>query len=103
MNFYWLTFTDGTSACCEGQSRWDVVNIAEALSGKEVAGDTSYSGLDGNENIQSLPYPSRNAIWKFKHPVHGEHPSFCMHPAKCAGRTSCPRGWPGFTGRSCDD
>ena len=38
MNTYWLTFTDGTSGNCQGQSEYDVKQIAEKLTGKTVAG-----------------------------------------------------------------
>jgi hypothetical protein len=29
------------------------------------------------------------------------YPGHCIHPEKCVGRTSCPRGWNGFPGQSC--
>lgn len=38
-------------------------------------------------DMQPLPYPGEPRLG-YK---SGDCPSFCMHPAKCAGRTSCPR------------
>lgn len=37
--------------------------------------------------IKPLPYPGEPRLG-YK---SGDCPSFCMHPDKCAGRTSCPR------------
>lgn len=46
-------------------------------------------GLSGMEitTAQPLPYPGEPRLG-YK---SGACPSFCMHPGKCAGRTSCPR------------
>ncbi len=38
-------------------------------------------------SLQPLPYPGEPRLG-YK---SGDCPSFCMHPAKCAGRHSCPR------------
>lgn len=38
-------------------------------------------------DIQPLPYPGEPRL----NYQSGDCPSFCMHPIKCAGRTSCPR------------
>ena len=84
MQAYWLTFTDGSEACCEGQSSYDAKVIAEALTGKTVAG-----GVYKDIEAKPLPYPATPRIWAFKHPVFGEEPDFCYRPKDCAGRSSC--------------
>lgn len=38
-------------------------------------------------SIETLPYPGEP---RFDYKA-GACPSFCLHPAKCAGRSSCPR------------
>lgn len=38
MQSFWLTFTDDSQACCEGQNPYDAKRIAEKLTGKKVAG-----------------------------------------------------------------
>ena len=38
-------------------------------------------------SVQSRPYPGEPRLG-YK---NGDCPSFCLHPAKCAGRSSCPR------------
>lgn len=38
-------------------------------------------------SIKPLPYPGEPRL-AYR---GGDCPSFCMHPAKCAGRSSCPR------------
>ena len=38
MQGYWITFTDGTSGYCEGNSAYDAKGIAEHLTGKTVIG-----------------------------------------------------------------
>lgn len=93
MRAYWITFTDGTSVCCEGQSEYDAGKIAEHVTGKTVK-DLKYQD---NEFVRGLPYPCNPRVWAFEHPIHGHHPTFCMHGDKCAGRGSCPRE------RACDD
>ena len=36
------------------------------------------------------------------HSLHTPYPGHCIHPEKCRGRSSCPRGWEGFEGgQSC--
>lgn len=95
MQAYWLKFTDGSAACCEGVSAYDAQLIAEKLSGKVVEGGPF--GADKNPNIKTLPYPASPCIWQHNHPVHGETPRFCYRPAQCAGSTSCPQR------RSCCD
>lgn len=39
------------------------------------------------KTLKVLPYPAEPRL-NYK---TGDCPSFCMHPTKCAGRTSCPR------------
>lgn len=85
MNNYWLTFTDGSEACCQGQNEYDAKKIAEKLSGKKVAGG-EYKDIAA----MVLPYPSSPVIWRFEHPIHGLTPTFCYTPKKCAGKTACP-------------
>lgn len=92
MQTYWLTFTDGTESCCQGQGEYDAKIIAEHFTGKTVAG-----GKYKDIAAKPLPYPATPVIWKHNHPVHGECPSFCHAPKQCAGRTACPQS------RSCCD
>lgn len=100
MQTFWLKFEDGSFACCDGQSPYDAISIAEHLSKKKVAAQpgakTSDYSADGKE-IKSLPYPADPCIWKFAHPKHGPCPSFCYKPHQCAGKTACPQN------RACDD
>lgn len=92
MQSYWLTFTDGTKGCCQGQSEYDAKVIAEKITGKTVAG-----GKFNDIEAKVLPYPAEPIIWQFDHPVSGKCPPFCFEPNKCAGKTSCPRA------RSCTE
>lgn len=93
MRAYWIVFTDGQRACCEGLHPDDAQRIAEALTGKKVAIDPS----SRKPSVRPLPYPAKPVIWRFYHPVIGATPTFCFRPDECAGRTSCPRD------RACDD
>jgi len=86
MMTFWLTFTDGTSASCQGDSPFDAKQIAEKVSGKTVGGE-KYA----ETHIKALPYPADPCIWKFEHPCHGETPSFCFKPSQCKGKTACPQ------------
>lgn len=86
MTPYWLTFTDGSHGCCEGQNEYDSKVIAEKLTGKTVAG-----GKYKDISAKLLPYPATPLIWQHDHPVHGKCPAFCLHPSQCAGHGSCPR------------
>jgi hypothetical protein len=88
MNAYWIKFTDGTEACCEGGSEFDAQRIAEKLTGKTVA-DTPNSWTAGD--VKPLPYPASPVIWQLDHPCHGKTPLFCYEPKQCAGRSSCPQ------------
>jgi len=100
MKAYWITFEDGTKACCEGQSAYDAQRIAEYLTDKKVkcgdAGGYNYNA-DENQNIQPLPYPATPIIWQHDHPISGKCPTFCYTPNHCAGHGSCTRNV------SCDD
>ncbi len=87
MHAYWLKFTDGTHACCQGESAYDAKIIAEKVTGKTVAGEQF------KPDAQSLPYPASPSVWRYEHPVHGITPDFCLHGDKCAGKTSCPRSY----------
>lgn len=88
MTPYWLTFTDGSEACCEGSSECDAKVIAEKLTGKTVAG-----GQYRDIAAKLLPYPAKPIIWQFDHPVSGKCPPFCFSPKQCAGRTACPKSY----------
>lgn len=93
MQAYWVTFTDGTEVCCEGQSAYDAKCIAEHFTKKTVAG-----GKYKDFSVKTLPYPASPVVWQFEHPTGGgKCPTFCYTPRKCAGLTSCPAN------RSCDD
>ena len=92
MQAYWLTFTDGSQACCEGQSAYDAKVIAEKFTGKTVAG-----GKYDNIEAKTLPYPASPVIWAFEHPVGGKTPTFCYTPKECAGNSSCRKN------RACTD
>lgn len=86
MNIFWLTFTDGSRACCEGENAYDAKRIAEKLTGKTVAG-----GEFKDFAAKPLPYPAKPVIWQLDHPVNGKCPDFCYSPRKCAGHTACPQ------------
>jgi len=86
MKTFWLTFTDGSTGSCQGESEFHAKSIAEKLSGKKVAG-----GEYQNIAAKPLPYPAEGCIWRFDDPVNGQCPTFCHEPRKCAGRTSCPQ------------
>lgn len=88
MKAYWLTFTDNSEACCEGQSPYDAKRIAEKLTGKTVAG-----GKYENIAAVGLPYPATPIIWQLDHPVGGKCPTFCHSPKTCAGKSSCPKSY----------
>ena len=93
MTPYWITFIDGTKACCEGQGPYDAKVIAEHVSGKKVQPKVAEpSGWNGADYcIEPLPYPASPALWQHDHPVHGKCPTFCYTPAQCAGKTHCHR------------
>lgn len=88
MTAYWITFTDGTQACCEGQSEYDAKKIAEKFTGKTVKGG-EFRDIDA----KPLPYPASPLIWQFEHPIHGKTPDFCHRPKQCVGRGSCPQSY----------
>lgn len=90
MSAFWIKFTDGSEACCEGRSAFDAQSIAEHLTSKTVA-DKPNNGTVGN--VKSLPYPASPIIWQLDHPVRGKHPLFCHDPKNCAGRSSCPKNY----------
>lgn len=79
MQPFWITFSDGSAACCEGQSMLDAKLIAERLTGKTSV------------KAEVLPYPAHPVIWQFNHPVYGVTPTFCFSPSRCVGRTACQR------------
>ena len=88
MTPWWLTFTDGSQACCEGQSAFHAKMIAEKLTGKKVAGG-DYNDIAA----KPLPYPATPIIWQFDDPCGGKCPPFCYSPKECAGRGSCPKSY----------
>ena len=92
MQAWWLTFTDGSSGCCEGGSEFDAKRIAEKLTDKTVAGG-DYADIAA----EGLPCPAIPIIWQFDHPVSGKCPTFCHSPRECAGRGCCPKD------RACND
>ena len=86
MKSWWLTFTDGSTACCDGEDEFDAKTIAEKLTGKKVAG-----GEYRDIAAKRLPYPANPNLWTFDHPVRGKCPPLCYSPRRCAGRSSCPQ------------
>ena len=90
MKAFWLTFTDGSAACCEGANEYDAQRIAEHLTGKVVA-DKKNNWSAGN--VKPLPYPASPIIWQLDHPVVGKCPTFCYSPSSCAGHGSCPKNY----------
>ncbi len=88
MKSFWITFTDGSQACCQGENPFDAKVIAEKLTGKTVGG-----GQYRDFSMKELPYPAKPIIWSFDHPVNGRCPEFCYSPAKCAGQTACPQSY----------
>jgi hypothetical protein len=89
MQTFWLKFTDGTEASCQGANAYDARRIAEHLSGKTIDGPK----YEGGPNVVTLPYPADPCLWKFDHPCHGKAPSFCHAPRQCKGRTACPQNY----------
>ena len=87
MESYWITFEDGSKACCQGQSAYDAKTIAAHVSGKKVKENGDIYGPTGAE---ILPYPASPIIWEFDHPAHGKTPHFCYKPEQCKGKRSCP-------------
>ncbi len=74
MEAWWIIFSDGkTSRCFEG-ARDDVLARAQAIGA--VA------------SIAVLPYPADP-----REAPMSQCPSFCYSPAKCAGRTACPKSY----------
>ena len=92
MTSYWLTFTDRSQACCEGESASDAKRIAEKLTGKKVAG-----GEYRDIAAKPLPYPASPIVWHLDHPVGCKTPPFCYSPSDCSGRSACPKQ------RACSD
>ena len=88
MKSFWLEFTDGSKACCEGASDYDAKIIAEKVTGKKVKGG-DFKDIAAKE----LPYPATPVIWQLDHPAHGKCPTFCYSPNTCAGRSSCPKDY----------
>ena len=88
MQAYWITFTDGSKGCCEGQSAYVAKRIAEKVANKKVMG-SEFS----DEGVEILPYPASPVIWQFDHPVTGKCPPFCHSPEQCKGGTSCPKSY----------
>jgi hypothetical protein len=88
MTPWWLTFTDGSQACCEGLTAYHAKRIAEKLTGKTVKG-----GQFDNIDAIKLPYPASPVIWQLDDPVGGKCPTFCSTPKQCAGRGSCPKSY----------
>jgi hypothetical protein len=74
MTPYWLSFTDGSSACMEAKTLVQAIISAEDLTGKVVT-----SG-------RCLPYPAVPRIGEMSNT-----PSFCYDPARCMGKSSCPK------------
>lgn len=100
MTAYWITFEDGSKACCEGSSAYDAIKIAEKISGKKVSipeGKELYSEGVADEIAKPLPYPARPMIWQLDHPVHGKTPTFCHSPEKCLDKGRCQ------SERACND
>lgn len=93
MQTYWLKFTDGSTGYCQGQSKHDVVTIAEKITGKTVEPGPNKWRKDEWESIKTNPYAVRNMIWAFEHPVYGKEPAFCNGGPQCIGRGACPRNF----------
>jgi hypothetical protein len=74
MTPYWLSFTDGTHGCCEGRSLSAAIIKAEDITGKIVS-----SG-------KCIPYPAVPVIYQ-----ESTCPAFCYDPARCLGKSSCPK------------
>lgn len=92
MTPYWITFDDGSKACCEGSDDYDAIGIAEKISGKKVSipeGKALYSDGVAYGIAKPLPYPASPVIWQFDHPVDGKTPTFCHSPEKCIGQGRC--------------
>lgn len=94
MKTYWLKFKDGSESCCQGESAFDAVQIAEKISGKKVAvPDNLKYRPEESDAVAALPYPASPCVWQFDHPVSGKTPLFCSTPKQCKGRWSCPKSY----------
>jgi hypothetical protein len=80
MTPWWITFEDGVGACVEALSWESALDIASELDDRKIA------------SCNFLPYPASPRLHRAT-----DWPSFCMRPATCQGKTSCPRE------RACND
>lgn len=75
MNYYWITFADGTKGCVgaenEEDARWTCFSL-----------NTSYV-----ESILQIPYPASSILNKDEVSC----PPFCYTPEFCSGCSSCPK------------
>lgn len=81
MRAYWLTFEGHTPGCVDAESEYDAKVIGKHVTSCEVT------------KIESLPYPGSPRLSSYEHPKYGATPSFCLHPEKCKGNSSCPRSY----------
>lgn len=78
MEFWWVTFVDGSAGCVAAPNDDEAVRLCFGT-GKLV------------QRCAILPYPAA----PFVLPVQASDltmPLFCFHPEKCQGHRSCPRG-----------
>jgi putative SOS response-associated peptidase YedK len=76
---WWLTFGGRPAGCVEAPTEADAGAIAVEATGHSPT------------SVRPLPYPADPRINTYDDPTTGVSPSFCLHPAECAGHTACPR------------
>jgi len=94
MSAFWITFADGTQGCVEfRQEAFKPSTEVEVQVRALVETDMQRPVT----KVARLPYPAEPRLITVYEPGIGACPSFCFHPHKCVGRSSCPRPL------SCDD
>lgn len=83
---WWITFSDRSTGCVEieheaGRSYEDTI-VAVGCKAHELKPELHV------DRVQQLPYPAYPRLNRV-----GSTPTFCLHGAKCAGRSSCPRNY----------
>ena len=88
MNFFWVTLTKPVRF--RGADRAGFSVDAESENdARAIAATTLNVKINEVVDCKRLPYPGEPRL-NYK---SGSCPSFCLHPAKCAGSSSCPRNY----------
>ena len=86
MSFYWVTLAKRVRFRGADRSGFSVDADTETQA-REIAAQELRTTNADIKSAHPLPYPGEPRL-NYK---SGACPSFCLHPDKCAGRTSCPR------------